>query len=928
MANNPIRFWQGLEENLPTSNLVAGHIYHCTDTKNTYLVNSNLQYELFSRATTGIVCGTCSTAAATAAKVINLTNNPNWKLETGALLAIKFTATNTADNPTFNVNGTGAKPIWYGTSQISTGSKSYAGYAGRYCEYIYDGTQYVFVGWSYDTNSTYTNTTLGQIYGTCPTAGSTLAKTVSFSSFKLTTGGIVSIKFTNAVPAGATLNINSTGAKAIYYKGAAIIDGIIGAGETATMQYNGTYFHVLSVDRSRFQTSLVPYGVSIEASETSKVDINTVEYLKVGNYFCSSNEKAKGVENIPMVGTAFMMTVSSPLSTVVDNETTSTQYCYSNGSKVWSYGPWNKVIKSNDLPTSLKNPKALTIDGVEYDGSTAVTINTMKEFMIVFNSDAAGNYTANKTFEEIYDAQQKGYLITAYAPVYFTANGETDGSKDKFITAYNDIYSDEDGEELLLEFYFDNAGIYHRLYYTGERRPHVNGGRPSVTIQHGESPLNLAFVGAIGRPEFEQFQEYVYTLSDNYHTPTIAATNTTTALTGSSGTSNTKIATGTGKNDMYVPVATATSAGVTIVYPAASCTTFSSDAGTVTPLAVQKGAKMFAITRPSSSTTNGVVRYSNTTGDVKDSKIYIQDVTNTKDSSKKANVLCVPAEGDKKMVYGYCTDQVDGTSFIGGLFAADATSFPYNAGLAIGGTSGNLLWKGARVLTTDDANVTGANRALISDGSKKIVSSSVTSTELGYLSGVTSGIQSQLNTKVSSEDPVFSGALTLNTRSGEVGQYSVALGASCEASAQLSYAEGMQTNATGSFSHAEGFGATAGGQSSHAEGDHTTANGNASHAEGLGTVASSLNQHAQGKYNIEDTTNTYAHIVGNGMAVRRSNAHTLDWDGNAWYAGNVYSGSDTSEGNRLIKRSEITYGTTDIGAGAPLATGTLYFVYE
>jgi hypothetical protein len=57
-------------------------------------------------------------------------------------------------------------------------------------------------------------------------------------------------------------------------------------------------------------------------------------------------------------------------------------------------------------------------------------------------------------------------------------------------------------------------------------------------------------------------------------------------------------------------------AGATLVYPAASCTTFSSDSGTVTPLAVQKGVKMFAITRPTSSTNKAITRYSNTTGDV------------------------------------------------------------------------------------------------------------------------------------------------------------------------------------------------------------------------------------------------------------------------------------------------------------------------
>lgn len=58
--------------------------------------------------------------------------------------------------------------------------------------------------------------------------------------------------------------------------------------------------------------------------------------------------------------------------------------------------------------------------------------------------------------------------------------------------------------------------------------------------------------------------------------------------------------------------------------------------------------------------------------------------------------------------------------------------------------------------TGDPADITGAassivennlsaNRALISDGSGKVAASAVTATELGYLDGVTSGIQNQLN---------------------------------------------------------------------------------------------------------------------------------------------------------------------------------------
>jgi hypothetical protein len=77
---------------------------------------------------------------------------------------------------------------------------------------------------------------------------------------------------------------------------------------------------------------------------------------------------------------------------------------------------------------------------------------------------------------------------------------------------------------------------------------------------------------------------------------------------------------------------------------------------------------------------------------------------------------------------------------------------------------------------------------------------------------------------------------------------------------------------------------------SHAEGEYSTASGNYSHAEGGSTTAAGAYQHTQGKYNISDTTS--AHIVGNGASyTERSNAHTLDWDGNAWFAGDVYVGS-------------------------------------
>lgn len=314
---------------------------------------------------TNVAYGTCTTAAATAAKVVTISGNTNWKLAAGSIIVIKFSYTNTAESPTFNVNSTGAKPVLYGTAVITTSSLSYAGYASRYGIYAYDGTRYVFVGWSYDANSTYSNASLGQGYGTCATAAATTAKVVTLSSYSLTKGGVVSVKFTYAVPASATMNINSKGAKAIFYRGAAITAGIIDAGDVATFLYDGTQYHLLTVDRHRFFSLLVPYGTAIPED----ANLNTATYMRVGNYYCSSNATAKTLTNCPTTS-AFMLTVYSPLSTTIDNETTKTwiyrlrklqvytgdeyvQYCYvGDTAGTWTYGPWKKVIKSDDVATT------------------------------------------------------------------------------------------------------------------------------------------------------------------------------------------------------------------------------------------------------------------------------------------------------------------------------------------------------------------------------------------------------------------------------------------------------------------------------------------------------------------------------------------------------------------------------------------------
>ena len=136
--------------------------------------------------------------------------------------------------------------------------------------------------------------------------------------------------------------------------------------------------------------------------------------------------------------------------------------------------------------------------------------------------------------------------------------------------------------------------------------------------------------------------------------------------------------------------------------------------------------------------------------------------------------------------------------------------------------------------------------------------------------------------------------------------YSHAEGYKTTASGNGSHAEGDSTTSSGDISHAEGYKTTASGMCTHSEGDTTTASGDCSHAEGYYTKASSENQHVQGKYNIEDNENKYAHIVGNGTyETARSNAHTLDWQGNAWYAGKLSQEGTPTEDKDLTTKKYV-----------------------
>lgn len=231
--------------------------------------------------------GTCSTAGDQQVKVVTLADTSGWELRAGTIVGVKFTNTNTysatADAKCqLNVNNTGAKNIYYNLGYPTGTSTIVFGYANRTHYYMYNGADWVWISAGTEVD-TVDPRSLGFGYGTCATAEATTAKVATLASYTLRTGGIVSIKFTYNVPANATLNINSRGAKEIWNRGAKITNTIIKAGDIATFIYDGTRYHLIANDKANYLPYDYAYNNSAGTPEGITFDDTSIKITQM-NY--------------------------------------------------------------------------------------------------------------------------------------------------------------------------------------------------------------------------------------------------------------------------------------------------------------------------------------------------------------------------------------------------------------------------------------------------------------------------------------------------------------------------------------------------------------------------------------------------------------------------------------------------------------------
>lgn len=159
--------------------------------------------------------GSCSTAAATAAKTASITG---FELYKGAIVALQMTygVSNSSSNATLNVTSTGAKTIYSNgkTIRFSGGSGSasydYGWHEGDTVLFLYDGTYWRIVGIK-SRRTSFGVTCSGVASGSITVCKSGDCVTVSFNG--VTTGNISSRSVIATIPAGyrPPMEVYSTG---------------------------------------------------------------------------------------------------------------------------------------------------------------------------------------------------------------------------------------------------------------------------------------------------------------------------------------------------------------------------------------------------------------------------------------------------------------------------------------------------------------------------------------------------------------------------------------------------------------------------------------------------------------------------------------------------------------------------------------------
>lgn len=281
--------------------------------------------------------GISSTASGTAAKVVTCAD---YTLVKGSIIGVLFAMANTVATPTLNVNSTGAKSIYIGTTAPNATTNVLKWSANTILYFMYDGIYYRYI----------TSVAAAEVaqprgantwYGTSSTATATAAKTSTISNYVLTKGSMVTITFStaNTVANKLTLNINATGAKDIWYNNlvtSATNPLYWAADDVLTFIYDGTRY--MCVNSPRQDNGII--RSTADPTNASSYPADTI-WIKYG---------------------------ADPMATMGD-------YITDTGtSGIWTYRKWNSGIAECWGRKGSQNYNMTTISGNGYYSSAGETV--------------------------------------------------------------------------------------------------------------------------------------------------------------------------------------------------------------------------------------------------------------------------------------------------------------------------------------------------------------------------------------------------------------------------------------------------------------------------------------------------------------------------------------------------------------------------
>ena len=353
---------------------------------------------------------TCSTAAATAAKVATIADGSStFSLEKGARICVSFTYANTASAATLNVASTGAKAIcWQGSALVS----SQYWQAGAVVDFVYDGNGWSIVGIAKDNNST----------NFLPLSGGSLTGSLTVGSSSIGTNGYIEgtrLKTTGATEkAGDFATIDGDGL--VYKRKPANVLGDIGgqAKITANGFLKGDGTGVITADKPVFY-------VTLKQNSSTKTYYADKTFSQILAAYDSGYE-VKAIHGDGLFSLVQFNRFSNMYYFI--NISNDAIYTFlgrkSSGVEEWTYSTKGLVTESrtiNNKPLSSD----ITLTPYDINAQSKITANG------ILKGDGTGTITAaDETEVELVDLPQEVFWATYGQTTYNEVKTAVDGGKD------------------------------------------------------------------------------------------------------------------------------------------------------------------------------------------------------------------------------------------------------------------------------------------------------------------------------------------------------------------------------------------------------------------------------------------------------------------------------------------------------------------